>query len=333
MRLSKVEYGHRLQQKLLLGFIHAITFSEPVDIIKIFMYRPEYFGKPFCDLGHAVLRGSSYWSVGERELLGAFTSNVNQSVFCSDAHGAFASAVLGHNVSHAVLTDWRTAPINSDLGSTLGFIEKLTLSPDRLGAEDVAALQAEGLTDRAIVDAIYVCVGFNIINRVADALGVQVPPPKVFVRGVKFSLIFGYRLLSGLHSGSSGSRYTHCLKVDSSQRSDDAVNDPYSSKVEQLKEAILSGAGTLDPALRKAASLAAGLPEALDSYVKKVVRHAYQVTDTDITALSQAGYSDDQIFEVTVSAALGAGLVRLELGLNALRGRRYQLSHLSSSLA
>jgi hypothetical protein len=81
MRLSRLESGHRLPQKLLLGFIHAITFSEPVDIIKIFMYRPEYFGKPFCDLGHAVLRGSSYWSVGERELLGAFTSNLNQCVF------------------------------------------------------------------------------------------------------------------------------------------------------------------------------------------------------------------------------------------------------------
>jgi hypothetical protein len=81
MRLSRVESGHRLPQKLLLGFIHAITFSEPVDIIKIFMYRPEYFGKPFCDLGHAVLRGSSYWSVGERELFGAFTSTLNQCAF------------------------------------------------------------------------------------------------------------------------------------------------------------------------------------------------------------------------------------------------------------
>jgi hypothetical protein len=224
------------------------------------------------------------------------------------------------------------APIHSDLESTLGFIEKLTLSPDQVRAEDVAAMRAEGLTDQAIVDAIYICVGFNIINRVADALGVQVPPPKVFVRGVKFSLIFGYRLLSGLHRGASGSQSTYRLEVNNTQRGDDAMNDPYSSKVEQLKEAVLSGPGTLDPAVRKAASLAAGLPEVLDPYVKKVVQHAYQVTDTDITVLRQAGYSDDQIFEVTVSAALGAGLVRLHLGLNALRGRRCQLAHLPAFL-
>jgi alkylhydroperoxidase family enzyme len=241
--------------------------------------------------------------------------------------------VLGHNVSHGVLANWRTAPINSDLGSTLGFIEKLTLSPDHVGAEDVAVLRAERLTDRAIVDAIYICVGFNIINRVADALGVQVPPPKVFVRGVKFSLIFGYRLLSGLHGRRSGSRCIYRLKGNNAHWRDDAVNYPYSGRVEQLKEAVLSGPGTLDPAVRKAASLAAGLPDVLDPYVKKVVQHAYQVTDTDITVLRQAGYSDDQIFEVTVSSALGAGLARLEVGLNAVRGRRCQLSYLPSSLA
>jgi hypothetical protein len=81
MRLSKVESGHPLPQKLMLRFIHLMTLSEPVDIIKIFMYRPEYFGRPFCDLGHALLRGPLHWSVGERELFGAFTSKLNQCVF------------------------------------------------------------------------------------------------------------------------------------------------------------------------------------------------------------------------------------------------------------
>jgi hypothetical protein len=81
MRLSVVESGHRLPQKLLLSFVHAITFTKPVDIIKLFMYRPQYFGKPFCDLAHAALRGPSHWSVGERELFGAFTSKLNRCGF------------------------------------------------------------------------------------------------------------------------------------------------------------------------------------------------------------------------------------------------------------
>ena len=64
----------------------------------------------------------------------------------------------------------------------------------------------------------------------------------------------------------------------------------------------------------------AQLPAPLDTYVDKVARHAYKVTDDDIVALRQAGYSEDAIFEVTLSAALGAGMSRLERGLAMLKG-------------
>ena len=51
-----------------------------------------------------------------------------------------------------------------------------------------------------------------------------------------------------------------------------------------------------------------------------VALHAYTVTDGDIAALQRSGSSDDALFEVTVAAALGAALGRLERGLAALRG-------------
>jgi alkylhydroperoxidase family enzyme len=44
------------------------------------------------------------------------------------------------------------------------------------------------------------------------------------------------------------------------------------------------------------------------------------VTDEDIGALREAGYTEDQIFEATVSVALGTALMRLEAGMTALRG-------------
>jgi alkylhydroperoxidase family enzyme len=50
-----------------------------------------------------------------------------------------------------------------------------------------------------------------------------------------------------------------------------------------------------------------------------VAKHAYKVTDADVEALRHAGYSEDAIFEITLSAALGAGLARLERGIEALR--------------
>ena len=60
-------------------------------------------------------------------------------------------------------------------------------------------------------------------------------------------------------------------------------------------------------------------PPEFAAYLDKVRRHANEVTDADVQALKDAGYSDDEIFEQTVSAAVAAGLERLEAGLNTLR--------------
>jgi hypothetical protein len=45
------------------------------------------------------------------------------------------------------------------------------------------------------------------------------------------------------------------------------------------------------------------------------------VTDADVAALQRDGHSDDALFEITVAAAVGAALLRLERGMEALRGQ------------
>lgn len=59
-------------------------------------------------------------------------------------------------------------------------------------------------------------------------------------------------------------------------------------------------------------------PPELAAYVEKVRRHAYKVTDEDLDGLRQAGYSEDAIFELTLSVALGAALLRWDASLRAL---------------
>lgn len=83
MRLRKVATGHRLPQKALLGMIRVMSRdpSSPQDIVKTVLYRPEFFGRPYSELVHALLRGPSAWSVGERELFAAFTSSLNACRF------------------------------------------------------------------------------------------------------------------------------------------------------------------------------------------------------------------------------------------------------------
>jgi hypothetical protein len=71
--------------------------------------------------------------------------------------------------------------------------------------------------------------------------------------------------------------------------------------------------------LRRAAADGAGLPDDLQPLVEKIHAHAYKVTDADVAA-PQAAYGDDRLFEIIVSAALGASRKRLSAGLAALAG-------------
>jgi alkylhydroperoxidase family enzyme len=71
--------------------------------------------------------------------------------------------------------------------------------------------------------------------------------------------------------------------------------------------------------LREASQPDRQAPPELAAYLDKVRRHAYKITDQDVQALKDDGYSEDAIFEHTVSAAVASGLERLEAGLKALR--------------
>jgi alkylhydroperoxidase family enzyme len=190
----------------------------------------------------------------------------------------------------------------------LPFLEKVTLSPGQLGSEDLASLRRAGVSDEAILDATYVCVGFNIIARIADALGFKVPSEELFVRAAKLLRLFGYRRLSGFWI--SGSQ-----KKEIWSRS----QDPYAKKMERLRHAVLSGPGSLSPSVRQAISEGAELPGAMGTFVQKMRDGASTLTDDDIAELHRTHYTDDQIFEATVSAALGAGIFRLECVLSLLR--------------
>jgi alkylhydroperoxidase family enzyme len=70
--------------------------------------------------------------------------------------------------------------------------------------------------------------------------------------------------------------------------------------------------------LRAAADPQRVAPAELSGYLEKVRLHAYKVTDRDVDELKAAGVAEDEIFEHTVSAAVAAGLERLDAGLGAL---------------
>ena len=76
----------------------------------------------------------------------------------------------------------------------LGFIEKLTLRAGELTPEDADAVRAAGVSDTAMVDAIHVAALFNMIARLADSLGWDVPSWEACLARAEPMLAGGYSL-------------------------------------------------------------------------------------------------------------------------------------------
>ena len=76
----------------------------------------------------------------------------------------------------------------------LAFLEKLTLRPEEVGPADAEAVRAAGVSDRALQDAITVCALFNMIVRLADSLGWDVPSPERLRQRAPAMLEGGYAL-------------------------------------------------------------------------------------------------------------------------------------------
>jgi hypothetical protein len=74
-------------------------------------------------------------------------------------------------------------------------MEKMTLSPDEVTPADVQAIRAEGVSDQAISDAMHVCFGFNLIDRLADAFRWHVQTDEEFGKDASFLLKKGYELI------------------------------------------------------------------------------------------------------------------------------------------
>ena len=110
------------------------------------------------------------------------------------------------------------------------------------------------------------------------------------------------------------------------------MEESHAVYTQRLIEAVLTSPGVTVPSVRQAAealsaqpggrspSQADVVPLKLISFVKKVAQYAYKTTDEDFEAQHKAGYLEDAIFEITVSAAPVAGMARLERGLGALKG-------------
>jgi AhpD family alkylhydroperoxidase len=193
MRLSILDSGHGFATKVLFAFIRAVSRLPVPDAIKLNRYRPDFYGTPMSVITQEAMRGPSAWSVGDRELMGASVSKVNECECCMKTHAAVAAMAYQDEAKvSTALSDLETVAIEEPLRATLRMLRKLTRD-HAVDADDMRAVLADGVSREQIQDALAVCFTFNTVDRLSRTFGFFVPSPKAFEAGAKFLLARGYR--------------------------------------------------------------------------------------------------------------------------------------------
>lgn len=140
-------------------------------------FRPET-AKPLNDLAEVLLRGESTLTRGERELIAAHVSKLNDCHFCHTSHATFAALQLddGWDTVDAVIMDLDGAPISDKLRALLRIAGAVQQGGLYVTSAMVDAARAEGATDVEIHDTVLIAAAFCMYNRYVDGLATWAPP-------------------------------------------------------------------------------------------------------------------------------------------------------------
>ena len=81
MRLECLEHGHTIKTKAIFLVMRMLSRQRVPDIVRLLMYRPDFFGTQMNECFETAMREASAWSVGDRELMAAFVSKMNECEF------------------------------------------------------------------------------------------------------------------------------------------------------------------------------------------------------------------------------------------------------------
>jgi uncharacterized peroxidase-related enzyme len=157
-------------------------------------YRPET-GQPLSQLAEVLLRKPNSLPAGDRELIGAYVSGLNECQFCCSSHSAFAAAQLPEGMSTVdeVRADLDSAPVSPKLRALLRIAGAVQAGGRNVTTELVTAARDEGATDLEIHDTVLIAAAFCLFNRYVDGLSTFAPTdPAVYEQSARHIVDFGY---------------------------------------------------------------------------------------------------------------------------------------------
>jgi uncharacterized peroxidase-related enzyme len=184
---------------------HIVLDSAEPGIRGLLRYRPETAG-PLSELTEVLLRGPSTLTRGERELIAAYVSALNDCRYCSSSHSACAAAQLpgGMTLVEQVRADPATAPVPAKLKALLAIAAAVAESGHAVTAEQIAQARTAGATDVELHDTVLIAAMFCMVNRYVDGLATTAPDdPALYAAGAQRLVMQGY-VARPAESGRSG---------------------------------------------------------------------------------------------------------------------------------
>ena len=140
-------------------------------------YSPET-GKALNEIAEILLHDeNNTLSRGDREMIGAYVSSLNDCFFCQNVHGAMAQHYYNSDMPFidGIKKDYLNAAISDKLKALLSIAGSVQKGGKYVTPEQIEHAKEEGATDKEIHDTVLIAAAFCMFNRYVDGLNTWAP--------------------------------------------------------------------------------------------------------------------------------------------------------------
>jgi uncharacterized peroxidase-related enzyme len=139
------------------------------NVFRTYAFRPDRLSAWF-EHYRALHEPTENLGAADREMIAVVVSAANRCLYCLVAHGAALREALGDPVlGERIAFDWRRAGLDERRRTICAYAEKLTVTPQELGEDDLHSLLDAGLTLEEAWDVAEIAAMYNFTNRMAMA--------------------------------------------------------------------------------------------------------------------------------------------------------------------
>lgn len=138
---------------------------------------------PLNELAEILLRDlDNSLSRGERELIGAYVSHLNDCFFCQNVHGALAGHYLRCDLKQMdeLLKGSEISLLSDKMKALLAIAGSVQISGKKVTQDQINKAMEAGATDREIHDTVLIAAAFCMFNRYVDGLNTWAPDDRQY---------------------------------------------------------------------------------------------------------------------------------------------------------